>query len=239
MNRLKKEVTMAAKKRPGNMRDLSDLAGSMLQDIRDDFSTKGLSSSALQKEYVGVNIALLQEKYCEIAKESQVEFDLALSELEKALFISTGPMAPFENKPGSGFVVLGFFSKREYVYLKEAGYRAAAQMTNQKPRNTPRQNVHISGGTFNQSPIGIGEHVTQMQRVDVGNEVGPALIALTEAIRSEHSLSQSDRESMLDQIDYLKEQAAHPAKDRKPGVIRATLTRLIPLTQVTLDVVVE
>jgi hypothetical protein len=186
--------------------------------VRDDFSAKGLASRALAQHYIGLNIASLQTKYCELA-----DFDLALKELENALFVETGPMVPSDNKPGSGFVVLGFFSQREYVYLTEAGYSAAAQMTNQKPRSAPRPQVHISGGTFHQSQIGIGDQITQMQRVDIENDIGKALMALTQAITNEHSLSISEKEALLDQIAYLNEQTAHPVKDRKTGVIKATL----------------
>ncbi|MGB7917352.1 MAG: hypothetical protein WCF79_18975 [Rhodomicrobium sp.] len=214
---------MAVKKRPGNVRELCELAGSILQEVREDFLEKGLSSRELAEHYVGISLADLQQKHCTEGGVSQVDFDLALKELETALFVDTGPMAPFDNKPGSGVFILGLFSKREYVYLTEAGYRAASQMTNQKPRHAPRTHVHISGGTFHQSQIGIGDQVTQMQRVAIDKDVGNALTALTQAIASENSMPSSEREALLEQIAYLNEQAAHPAKDRKPGMIRATL----------------
>ncbi len=216
-------VAMAVKKRPGNVRDLSELAGSMLLDVREDFSARGLSSRELTEHYVGVSLADLQQKYCTEGEESQVDFDLALKELETALFVGTGPMVPFDNKPGSGFFVVGAFSKREYVYLTEAGYRAASQMANQKPRHASRTHVHISGGTFHQSQIGIGDQVTQMQSVDIDKDVGNALTTLTQAVERENSMPSSEREALLEQIAYLKEQAANPAKDRKLGMIKATL----------------
>ena len=215
--------TMAVKKRPGNVRALSELAGSILQDVREDFSAKGLSSRELAEHYVGISLADLQQKHCKEGGESQVDFDLALKELETALFVDTGPMVPFDNKPGSGVFILGLFSKREYVYLKEAGYRAASQMANQKPRQAPRTHVHISGRTFNQSQIGIGDQVMQMQRVVIDKDVGNALTALMQAIANENSMPNSEREALLEQITYLNEQAAHPAKDRKPGMIKAAL----------------
>jgi hypothetical protein len=116
-------------------------------------------------EYPLVNFS----KYCEDGEHSQVDFDLALKELEDGLLIGTGPMVPFDNEPGSGVFILVLHSKREYAYLTEAGYRAAAQVANQRPRTSP-PHVHISGGTFHQSQIGIGEQVTQMQKVDVEND---------------------------------------------------------------------
>ncbi len=212
---------MAVKKRPGNVRELCELAGSILQDVREDFLAKGLSSQELAKHYVGISLADLQQKYCTEGGVSQVDFDLALKELETALFVDTGPMVPFDNKRGSAVIILAFFSKREYVYLTEAGYRAASQIAKQKPRHAPRPHVHISGGTFHQSQIGIGDQVTQMQTID--KNVGNALTALMQAIANENSMPGSEREALLEQIAYLNEQAAHPAKDRKLGMIKVTL----------------
>jgi hypothetical protein len=160
---------MAAKKRPAKHQELSQLARSVLQDIRDDFTARNLPASALTEHYVGISINELQTKYCEGGECSQVDFDLALKELEDGLLIGTGPMVPFDNKPGSSVFILALFSKREYAYLTEAGYRAAVQVANQRPQSSsPR--VHISGGTFHQSQIGIGEQVTQQQKIDIEND---------------------------------------------------------------------
>ena len=153
---------MAAKKRP----DLSQLAKSILQDVRDDFVAQRLNTRALIDGYVGLPISQLQQKYC--PGVTQVDFDLALKELEEALFVKTGPMVPFDNEPGSGVFILGLFSKREYMYLTEAGYRAMAQIGSQKPRTNP-SHVHISG-TFHQSPIGVGGQITQLQNIHVEND---------------------------------------------------------------------
>jgi len=160
---------MVAKKKPGNHRNLSEVAKDVLQDMRADFTAKGLGASALRRHYVGLSIELLRQKYCEGAGATQVDFDLALKELEDGLFVGTGPMVPFPNRPGIGVFVLSLFSKREYAYLTEAGYRAADQMERQFPRSSPVR-VHISGGTFHQSQIGIGEQVTQVQKVDIEND---------------------------------------------------------------------
>jgi hypothetical protein len=139
---------MAAKKRLGNHRELSGIAKNILQDVRDDFTAKKLGADTLTKDYVGVAISELEQKYCEGAGATKVDFDLALKELEDGL-VGTGPMAFFDNDPHSRVFILAMFSKREYMYLTEAGYRVAAQMDSQKPRSSsPR--VHISGGTFHQ-----------------------------------------------------------------------------------------
>jgi hypothetical protein len=152
---------MGGKKRPGNHRGLSGMAKNVLRDVRDDFTSKGLSANALTEHYVGLSISALRQKYCEGAGATQVDFDLALKALEDGLFVNTGPLVPFDNPPGSSVFIFGSFSKREYMYLTEAGYRAAAQISDQKPgSNLPH--VHISGGTFHQSQIGIGEQVGEL-----------------------------------------------------------------------------
>jgi hypothetical protein len=166
---LARRQVMATKNRPGKYRELSGVAKHILQDVRTDFTAKGLSANALAGQYAGVSIISLQQKYCGGAETTQVDFDLALKELEDALLISTGPMVPFDNRPGSGVFVMGLFSKREHVCITEAGYRAAAQMDSQNPRRSP-PHVHISGGTFHQSQIGIGDQVKQVQKIDIEND---------------------------------------------------------------------
>jgi hypothetical protein len=58
------------------------------------------------------------------------------------------------------------------------------------------------------------------------DELGEALKRLTEAIANSQAMSQKEKAPLLDQVEYLAEQAAFAAKDRKPGVIRATLAGL-------------
>ena len=145
------------------------MAKRILQYMKADFVAKGLDARVLTDHYVGVAFSELEREYCRSDGATKVDFDLAAKELEDGQLIRTGPWVPYPNKPGSGVVILSLFSKREYMCLTEAGYRAAVQMDSQKPRsNQPR--VHISGGTFHQSQIGIGEQVTQVQRVDVEND---------------------------------------------------------------------
>lgn len=160
---------MAEKGRLDSHGDLSALSKNILRDIRADFVAKGLSASKLSEEYDGVSIESLEQKYCQDGEATKVDFDLALKGLEESKFVATGPMAPFDNDPDSSVIVLMMFSKREFAYLTEAGYRAAAQIDREKPSSN-RTNVHISGGNFHQSQIGIGEQVTQAQRVDIEND---------------------------------------------------------------------
>src|SRR5437773_6605779 len=115
------------------MNTVDDLSKQILADVATDFRARNLGTSALRKGYVGPAIAELELKYCAEGRYSKVDFDLALKQLEESKFIDTGPMAPFENKPDSIFMVMGVFSKRKFVYLTEKGYKAAQRFT-AKPR---------------------------------------------------------------------------------------------------------
>jgi hypothetical protein len=149
------------------MSTVDDLAKQILADVAADFRAKGLGSQALSDGYVGADIGALEVKYCTDGSHSKVDFDLALKELEETKFVDTGPMVPYENTPGSQVVVIAIFSKREFVYLTEKGYKAAQKST-AKPRSTT--SVHISGGNFHQSPIGIGGTVNQAVNFNLSND---------------------------------------------------------------------
>lgn len=140
-------------------KNIDDLAWQILADVLSDFRNKNLGSDALNEEYVGVPIVDLEKKYASAGSHAKVDFDLALKELEENEFIDTGPTVPFENEPGSSVFALGFYSKREFVYLTEKGYKAAPKSI--AKRSSPAPTVHISGGNFHQSPIGIGNTVSQ------------------------------------------------------------------------------
>lgn len=150
------------------MTKLDRLAQEILADVLADFQARNLGAAALRNGYVGASLPAIMEKH-RAAGASQVDFDLSMKELETGKLVSTGPMEPFKNDPNSSVVVIALFSKREYVYLTEKGYRAAQQAkTPVKPAS--RSSVHISGGTFHHSPIGVGDRVTQSVNVNVENQ---------------------------------------------------------------------
>jgi hypothetical protein len=53
-----------------------------------------------------------------------------------------------------------------------------------------------------------------------------ALKTLTEAVLRDASLTETERHEFLDQVAFLTEQSVASAKDRKPGLINATLASL-------------
>ena len=60
-----------------------------------------------------------------------------------------------------------------------------------------------------------------------GNEKArDALKELTEAILKDASMDDAQRHELLDQVTFLSEQSVAAAKDRKPGLIKATLASL-------------
>ncbi len=76
-------------------------------------------------------------------------------------------MGMYDNPPDTNVLILTMYSKREYAYLTEKGYKTAQK------RPTPRAaatHVNISGGTFHQSPIGVGEAVNQTVTVNVNSD---------------------------------------------------------------------
>jgi hypothetical protein len=141
-----------------DMGALDNLAKQILEDAVTDFADKRLGTDSLSKEYAGAAIAVLETKYCNDGPYSKVDFDLALKQLEEGELVKTGPMTFFENKPASRLVILATYSKREYVYLTEKGYRAAQRKTGRRPSSSIPVNI---SGNFYHSTIGVGESVTQ------------------------------------------------------------------------------
>jgi hypothetical protein len=145
-------------------RTVDDLAKEILADILADFIKRNLGSKALSDGYIGESIVNLEIKYCTNEAYPKVDFDLALKQLEESKFIATGPIEMHKNPPDSMVVIIGFYSKREYVFLTEKGYREAQKST--VKRRSPTPTVYISGGNFNRSQIGIGGTVNQTVTFD-------------------------------------------------------------------------
>ena len=71
----------------------------------------------------------------------------------------------------------------------------------------------------------IDVYLTHLQ--SSGNEKARnALKTLTEAILTDPSVSEEQKHELLDQVSFLSEQAVAAAKNRKPGLIKATLKSL-------------
>jgi hypothetical protein len=140
----------------------------ILADVLVDFRSQNLGSEALSEEYAGPSIEALRAKFCLNGGYSDVDFDLALKALEDKECVGTGPHVPHENDPYSGLVVIGLYSKREFLYLTEKGYRESQKAPAERKRAKPT--VHISGGTFHNSPLAVGENINQTTTINVQND---------------------------------------------------------------------
>lgn len=147
--------------------NISDAAQKVLAALLAEFTEKNLGAKQLQDNYEGLSPAQLRSICCGDGRFSAVDFDLAMKELDEAELVKTGPMAVYENPPGSSVIVAALYSKNEYSYLTEEGYRVATRLHSPRSIRTPIPRVHISGGTFHQSPIGVGNNVSQTVHVSV------------------------------------------------------------------------
>ncbi len=159
-------------KRPSSAKPsgpISGLAQEILYILKAEFIEQDRSVAELIEGYVGINMKQVQEQILSRGTVSRVDYDLAIKELEDQKLVETGPMEAYDNPPNSSIVVIAFFSTREYIYLKESGYRMAGDQTKIQATQS-RQSVHISGGNFYQSPVGVGGQVSQQINFDVSNE---------------------------------------------------------------------
>jgi hypothetical protein len=140
---------------------LDEPAKTILSVLLTEFREKGFGMEELRNTYRGLSPAALKSTCCADGKLSDVDFDLAMSDLDEDDLVKTGPMAAYDNPPGSDVVILALYSKNEYSYLTEEGYKAATRLGVTRPPRMSVPNVHISGGTFHQSPIGVGTQVSQ------------------------------------------------------------------------------
>ncbi|WP_376967717.1 hypothetical protein ABNQ39_36405 (plasmid) [Azospirillum sp. A26] len=138
-----------------------DLSEIILNDALSDFQKQNLGIADLERGYVGLQLKAIMEQYVLIGLHTQVEFELAIKELEVAKLIDTGPYVPYENDPGSSVLLFGGSSKREYIFLTEKGYKAASIARRPKIAPIAAHSVHISRGVFHQSPLGIGTNIRQ------------------------------------------------------------------------------
>jgi hypothetical protein len=108
------------------MGKVEQVSKQILAYLLTDFQGRDLGAEALHQSYVGVPLSDLKQKCFENDKTTTtVDFELALKDLESRSLVATGPMVPHENPPNSAVVFIGLFSKREYLYLTEKGYKAA------------------------------------------------------------------------------------------------------------------
>lgn len=207
---------------------LAALPRRILSILKREFIESNRSSGDLRDGYVGPNMGQLQSQILGDGSVSRVDYDLALKELEERGLVETGPMEMYDNPPNSHLVVIAMFSKREYIYLKEEGYK----MADDKPEDTARpsrQNVHISGGNFYQSPIGVGGQVSQNINFDVTNEADSVKYLaelLAQAGRPVDGATNADLNDMVRAANSGNMAAAKPIFQRVFGMVSEPVKQL-------------
>lgn len=179
------------------MENVDELSSEIMQYLLADFLGRSLTSDHLSDGYEGPRISAMKEHFS--AKGAgAVDFDLAMKDLENSGLIDTGPMVPFDNPPHSRVLVLGLWTKREYVYLTEKGYKAAKKRRpREKSRGTTNVNVNISGGHFHQSPMALGEHVNQSVTASSGSN---SVFGDLNRVVRESDFHESDRQKLIASI---------------------------------------
>ncbi|HEV2196616.1 MAG TPA: hypothetical protein VGR55_13610 [Candidatus Acidoferrum sp.] len=187
------------------MSRVDELSREILETLLSDFAGRNLTTKELEHGYVGVSVNALKQTHCCTASDG-VDFDLSLKELESKHWIDTGPMEPYKNHPNSGVFVVGIFSKREYVFLTEKGYKEVKRLRSSRvPKSSP-PHVHISGGTFHQSPIGIGANFTQSV---VKQDCYSVFSDLRNAI-AKGNLEETNRAKLLAGVDAMRDSESTP-----------------------------
>lgn len=163
---------------------LDEAAKQILATLLADFTDRNLTVNDLKKRYIGPQIVAVETAVCNIDDITKVDFDVAFRELEKNKLILTGPMEMYKNRPGSRVIAIGSYSKREFVYLTEEGYKAARRAPNRPERvNRVINHVHISGGQFSNLQLAAGENVKQSMSVtnsETDYEIISKLISILE-----------------------------------------------------------
>ena len=162
---------------------LDEAGKQILGALLADFSDRTLTADQLADGYEGPQVSDLTAAICAGGDITQVDFDIAFSDLEKKKLINTGPYAIYENDPNSSVMFFGGYSKREYAGLTQLGYKTARQSPN-RPSRVPRivNNVNISGGQFSNLQLAAGNSVTQKMESASGvdNDILTTLVSILE-----------------------------------------------------------
>jgi hypothetical protein len=181
---------------------LDPLAKVILADVLVEFRSQNLGSEALDAEYRGPSINELKSKFCMHGGRSSVDFDLAFKALEDGEFIGTGPQVPYERDPHSNLIFTGLYSKREFAYLTEKGYRESQKTPAVK--KPPAPSVHISGGSFHNSPLAIGENIQQTTTINVQNDAEVIQYLTNLLAQHDPAAAESEKKEIVALVDAAK-----------------------------------
>ena len=209
----------ATSKRAFTMNEASSL---ILSQLLAEFRERKLGSNELREGYQGLSLSELKSR-CMTTGIEEVDYDLALGDLEFHKFVETGPMEMYSNPLGSIFVAIGFFSKREYSHLTETGYKEAVKIVS-APQTRSKQtiaHVHISGSTFNNSPIGVGESISQAINIQ-GASSNEAFIAFRNEVAKQVQ-NDLEREHILSRLDEREASNQLPTRYEKYAMLMGAI----------------
>lgn len=110
----------------------NDASQFILAQLLDEFRQRKLTSHDLRNTYQGLSPAELKNRAVSEGI-SDVDFDLAMSDLDSHEMVKTGPMKLYDQEPYSPLTVIGFYSKNQYSYLTEEGYKEATRTQSRNP----------------------------------------------------------------------------------------------------------
>lgn len=171
-----------------------------------DFSARELSASTLKRLYEGPKVSDLSNAICVSDEITSVDFQLALKDLESKKLIRTGPYRSYENKPGSAFIFLGGRSLREYAALTEEGYKTAKKQP-KRPASSQRtvNNVHISGGHFNNMQLAAGDAISQKMELNMGADTDILLKLVTILEEQGKTVTKEQQDDLSTAIEQAKD----------------------------------
>ena len=208
----------------------------ILSALLREFREKGFGTEELRNEYQGLSPAVLKSTCCADGKISDVDFELAMNDLDADDLVKTGPTALYDNPPNSSVLVVAFYSKNEYSYLTEEGYKAATTLAVTRPPRIPVPSVHISGGTFHQSPIGVGTKISQTVNISASSD--ELFSRLREEIQ-EHVSDDKKRSEIMVHLDALENAQGQPSMFERytqlVGVVGDHVTVFGPLLTLVLQ----
>jgi hypothetical protein len=209
---------------------LDEAEKQILATLLADFADRDLNADHLNSGYEGPQVQDLINSVCTGNDITKVDFDIALSDLEKKSLISTGPYEKFKNEPGDRLIIIGGYSKREYAGLTELGYKTARQPAN-RPSDAQRivNNVHISGGQFSNLQLATGNNV--VQKIDstsgADSDILNKLIAILEKQGQVVSIEQ--REILTSAVEEANEGNGKEAKKLLEKVCGPAWTAVQPV----------
>lgn len=197
-------------------------------ELLSDFKRRKLAASDLESGYEGPKIEAMKLKAGDAGIDG-VDFDVALKELEKSEHIKTGPWDITEPIVSQYSIVMPFpYSKCEYAYLTQSGYKEASTSKTMPARST--QTI-IHGDQYNVGQAAaVGPHSNgtvnvQQEWTAIQNEID--LNALTSELEQ---LKKHLQQSALSSSDFqrlaLLSEAEEHAKKRDGSKAMEVLSKV-------------